>query len=493
MAVGAGRWLHEEHRSGRKSVGAFFSPAEGDWRTAAMIVSALTLLFLLNEYSHLLFHSVVEVLGVICAGGIFVTVWHGRREIDNAAILVLGTSALFVGIFDLLHMHYSRGVVTFPLGGPDLPGHVWIAGRYFQSLAFLAAALLVHRRVQAGTLFAVSATATMAVLASLFLWYRVSAHTLTGDGLTSFDRTSEVAVSCVFIVALALLARRRRAFDIAVFEPLAASLFAVIGAQALFLFSRDALDLSNFLGHILQLFGYLFLYRAVIEAALAGPRADLLRKLERSEEALREKDSLLESYLDTAGVIIIVLNADQTVGLINRTGESVLGYSRDELLRRNWFDAVVPAAGRDAAKTAFDREIARGATSDEGAGEQDVVTKKGDRRTIVWRAAVLRDMEGRAIARVGSGEDVTERRRAEADQELLIQDLRTALNRVKTLSGLLPICAGCKKIRDDKGYWSQVETYVERHSDAHFTHGLCPDCAQRLYPELFPDGMTPKE
>jgi hypothetical protein len=63
--------------------------------------------------------------------------------------------------------------------------------------------------------------------------------------------------------------------------------------------------------------------------------------------------------------------------------------------------------------------------------------------------------------------------------------LQQYIDTVKVLSGLLPICASCKKIRDDKGYWSQVETYIERHSGAQFTHGICPDCAQRLYPEMF--------
>ena len=56
--------------------------------------------------------------------------------------------------------------------------------------------------------------------------------------------------------------------------------------------------------------------------------------------------------------------------------------------------------------------------------------------------------------------------------------------RVKLLSGLLPICAGCKKIRDDQGYWEQVEAYIQSHSEATFTHGLCPDCIRKLYPEL---------
>jgi DNA-binding response OmpR family regulator len=62
--------------------------------------------------------------------------------------------------------------------------------------------------------------------------------------------------------------------------------------------------------------------------------------------------------------------------------------------------------------------------------------------------------------------------------------LATALANVKSLSGLLPICSHCKKIRDDKGYWSQVESYVQAHSQATFTHGLCPECIKKYYPEL---------
>ena len=70
---------------------------------------------------------------------------------------------------------------------------------------------------------------------------------------------------------------------------------------------------------------------------------------------------------------------------------------------------------------------------------------------------------------------------------LVIPDLQQALSKVKSLRGLLPICASCKKIRDDRIYWSHVESYVQAHSDATFTHGICPDCLQRLYPDLSPD------
>lgn len=80
--------------------------------------------------------------------------------------------------------------------------------------------------------------------------------------------------------------------------------------------------------------------------------------------------------------------------------------------------------------------------------------------------------------------EIHERERAERELETLVEELKEALAKVKTLSGLLPICANCKKIRDDQGYWIQVEVFVREHSDADFTHGLCPDCVAALYPEF---------
>lgn len=75
--------------------------------------------------------------------------------------------------------------------------------------------------------------------------------------------------------------------------------------------------------------------------------------------------------------------------------------------------------------------------------------------------------------------------KAETERKRLFDELQEALSKVKTLSGLLPICSSCKKVRDDKGYWSQIETYISKHSEAGFTHGICPGCQQKLYPQLF--------
>lgn len=94
----------------------------------------------------------------------------------------------------------------------------------------------------------------------------------------------------------------------------------------------------------------------------------------------------------------------------------------------------------------------------------------------------IHDAGGQLVGAVRVARDITERKLAEAERERLIFELQDALAKVKTLSGLLPICANCKKIRDDQGYWHGVEAYVRDHSEAEFSHSICPDCSSKLYP-----------
>lgn len=81
--------------------------------------------------------------------------------------------------------------------------------------------------------------------------------------------------------------------------------------------------------------------------------------------------------------------------------------------------------------------------------------------------------------------EIIERKKAENEKEKLISDLKKALSEVKTLRGILPICSFCKKVRDDEGYWNQVEVYVKQHSEVDFSHGICPECIKIHYPKEF--------
>ena len=85
---------------------------------------------------------------------------------------------------------------------------------------------------------------------------------------------------------------------------------------------------------------------------------------------------------------------------------------------------------------------------------------------------------------VGIDLDISDRNKTEKEKEILILKLQETLSQVKQPSGFLPICASCKKIRDDEGYWNQIEAYIRDHSEVQFSHSICPDCAKILYPDL---------
>jgi len=107
-----------------------------------------------------------------------------------------------------------------------------------------------------------------------------------------------------------------------------------------------------------------------------------------------------------------------------------------------------------------------------------------EQRVYDTRFSPLRDRRGRLAGRLVVLHDITKSKRLQEERERLIVELQRALTEVKTLSGLLPICANCKKIRDDQGYWRSVEDYVGSHAEVEFTHGICPECMKKLYPEL---------
>jgi two-component system, response regulator PdtaR len=111
---------------------------------------------------------------------------------------------------------------------------------------------------------------------------------------------------------------------------------------------------------------------------------------------------------------------------------------------------------------------------------EELLKKAGEAGIAAYLTKPLKqgELERAIVIALARHRDLMELRR-------LNRALRLALAEVKELRGILPICASCKKIRDDKGYWQQIETYISDHSEAEFSHGICPACAEKLYPELY--------
>jgi PAS domain S-box-containing protein len=107
----------------------------------------------------------------------------------------------------------------------------------------------------------------------------------------------------------------------------------------------------------------------------------------------------------------------------------------------------------------------------------------GKKRYLIFDASPIFLEDGKLLGVVETLQDITVLKEMEEEKERLNGELREALKQIKTLRGLIPICAGCKKIRDDKGYWNQLEHYLEKHSEAVFSHGMCPACFQKYFSE----------
>ena len=117
-------------------------------------------------------------------------------------------------------------------------------------------------------------------------------------------------------------------------------------------------------------------------------------------------------------------------------------------------------------------------------GEFIVERKNGEKFFVEISASNVTSVSGKVVGRMASFLDITRRKEVEADREELIKKLQEALDKINTLRSLIPICTACKKIRDDAGYWNEVESYIKKHSDDDFSYGLCPECKKELYHQL---------
>ena len=130
----------------------------------------------------------------------------------------------------------------------------------------------------------------------------------------------------------------------------------------------------------------------------------------------------------------------------------------------------------------------RGVVEEEQPISGEEIAIRGNRTYAVDFIPIF--VEGRRSGRLWHHTNITDLKRAESEKAKLVADLTEALAQVKKLSGFLPICASCKKIRDDQGYWQQVEEYIRERSEAEFSHSICPECAKKLYPDLYKDGSS---
>jgi PAS domain S-box-containing protein len=195
------------------------------------------------------------------------------------------------------------------------------------------------------------------------------------------------------------------------------------------------------------------------------------KKLQKSEEKFR---ILFENSKDPIYISIL----DGTIIDANQSFFDLFGYTKEDLSRLKTLDLYINPKDR----SMFIKKIETSGFAKDF--EEKLRDKNGREMDCQITATVRRSVDGAINGYQGIIRDVTEIKKNQIEREELIADLQNALKEVKTLSGLLPICSHCKKIRDDNGYWNQIESYIHEHSEAEFSHGICQECAEKYYPDM---------
>jgi PAS domain S-box-containing protein len=229
-------------------------------------------------------------------------------------------------------------------------------------------------------------------------------------------------------------------------------------------FGKDALEILGFMSENIA---------QVIE------RKEAEDKRKKLMEELRKLSAAVEQ---SANVVVITdLNSD--IIYVNQAFSDLTGYTREEAIGQN--PRILKSGEMDA--SAYQQMWQVLTSGGRWQGEFHNKKKNGE---LFWEQSTItsiRDEQGKPAFYMAVKEDITMRRALEEERERLIAELQNSLDNIKTLRGLVPICASCKKIRNDGGYWQQVEEYVAEHTEADFSHGLCDECAHKLYPDYFPD------
>jgi len=202
-------------------------------------------------------------------------------------------------------------------------------------------------------------------------------------------------------------------------------------------------------------------------------KSDLLESLSRTHTILQ---GVVES---PKNIVIFALDREYRYLVFNRNHKETMKqiWGVDIAVGVSMLDYIADSDDRAKARKNFDRALS---------GESFVIEEEyGDvsmeRRYYEDFYNPIFDENSNVVGLTLFLTDITERKKIERERDLLIEELRGALEKVKVLSGLLPICSKCKKIRDDKGYWNLLEAYIEDHTDASFSHSICPGCFDELY------------
>lgn len=263
------------------------------------------LMYLVSRYNYLLFHNLAELFSIAVAVAVFMLASNTRRFVNNDFLFFIGASYLFSGFIDLFHTLTYKGMGFLPADDANVPTQLWIAARYLQSVSFLAAVLLIRRKINPRLMLGSMTAVTVLLLAAIATGVFPDSYV---NGLTPFKKVSEYIIAAIFAVAALRLGKESDIFSTRINALIRLSIGFTILAELTFTFYIDVYGLSNFLGHIFKILAVYYIYKCVIETGLNQPFDLLFHGMKKRELELESSQKLLQE----------IAHRDQLTGLPNR-------------------------------------------------------------------------------------------------------------------------------------------------------------------------------
>ncbi len=257
------------------------------WVEISTFIFILIIIFSTTFFNYLLFHSLAEIFSVIIAGGIFLIGWNSRKYINESYFLILGISALFVGIFDIIHTLAYEGLNIFPEHGGNLSTQLWIAGRYIQAFSFLFATLMRNKKVSQSILLFFYSLISLTLLLFIFLKLFPICF-VDGVGLTPFKIVSEYIIIIIFAITFLITYYFKYEFNKQIYQFILIILIFFIFSEFTFTLYHNVYGPFNELGHILKIIAFYILYKVIILVGFNNPVDILFKELKHSKEKMRE-------------------------------------------------------------------------------------------------------------------------------------------------------------------------------------------------------------
>ena len=216
-------------------------------------------------------------------------------------------------------------------------------------------------------------------------------------------------------------------------------------------------------------------------------------KLQKTEESALKNEKKLYNITSSLAEGIYVIDKNGVFSFMNKEAENLIGWTFEELKDKSVHDLVHHKSNSTPTPIEDCKMIGVMKTGKIYSSTDEYFTRKDgiDFPISVIASPIFEN--GEIVSVATAFRDITEKKQLEKERELLIYELQHSLETIKTLQGVIPICSSCKKIRDDAGYWTQIENYIRDHSEADFSHGICPECTQKLYPEYYDEMINSKK